>query len=78
MLSKKTKDLLTVAMANAKAAKEVSNAIDSGANPKAASVAAVTAANAIDLATAQTLSNANKVTINALLAALKAAGLMST
>jgi len=35
-------------------------------------LAAVTAANATDLPTAQTLANANKVAINAIIAALKA------
>ena len=40
-------------------------------------VAAVTAPNATDLASAQTLANANKTQLNALIAALKAGGYIS-
>jgi hypothetical protein len=42
----------------------------------AAAVAPVSAANAVDLPSAEALANANKVAINAIIAALIAAGLM--
>lgn len=41
-----------------------------------ADVAAVSAPNATDLASAETLANANKVAINAILVAMKASGQM--
>lgn len=44
---------------------------------EAAHVAPVTTANATDLTTAEALANANKVAINALIASLITAGLMS-
>lgn len=77
MLSKKTQDIVIVALANRVAGKEVSAAINAAlpAVP-AAHVANVTTANATDLASAIALANANKVTTNAILAALQAAGLM--
>lgn len=39
MLSKRTKDILVVAMADRKAGEELASAIDSGSNPQAATVA---------------------------------------
>jgi len=65
-LSKKTQEILTVAMADKKSAKELA---DSAAR-KAAAVAPIA-----DPATATAEDAANKV--NAVIAALKAAGLMS-
>jgi len=49
----------------------------SGHTKPAATVAAVTTANATDLATAQTLVNALKVKVNELVAALKAVSLVA-
>ncbi|GGX53027.1 DUF2190 family protein [Undibacterium squillarum] len=43
-----------------------------------AAIADIAAANAADLATAQTLANATKATVNALLASLRAAGIIKT
>lgn len=77
-LSALARNYLTVALANKKISKEVADAIDSASNLHAAAhVANVTAVDATDLASAEALANANKVTINAILAALQAAGLMS-
>lgn len=45
--------------------------------PVAATVAAVSAAAATDLGTTETLANANKAAINAILVSLKAAGIMA-
>lgn len=45
--------------------------------PVAATVAAVSTANATDLATAEALANQLKTTVNAILTSIKAAGLMS-
>lgn len=77
-LSKDAKYILEVAMANSKAADEISAAIDAAA-PKAAAahVANVTVADATDLPSAEALANANKAAINAILASLQAAGLMA-
>lgn len=44
---------------------------------KATTVAAIATANATDLATSEALANQTKTTVNAILAALKAAGLMA-
>ena len=76
-LTKDTKDRLVIALTDAKAGAEVAAAIEAGGNVQAASVAAVTTADAVDLTTAEALANANKVAINAVIAALKAAGLMA-
>lgn len=65
-LSKKTQEILTVAMADKKSAKELGDS----ASRKAATVAAIA-----DPSTATAEDVANKV--NAVIAALKAAGLMS-
>jgi len=46
--------------------------IDSGVAAAVAALTPVTTANATDLPTAQALANANKVAINAIIAALKA------
>jgi len=75
-LSTKARKRFETAMARRAEAEEILNAIDAGGNTPAAHVANVTTANAIDLASAEALANANKVTINAILAALQAAGLM--
>lgn len=45
--------------------------------PTAANVAAITTANASDLATAQALANQTKTTVNAIITALQGAGLMA-
>lgn len=76
-LSQKQREVLTVALANAEVANGIADAIDAAAGTPAADVAAVSAPNATDLASAETLANANKAAINATLAALKAAGLMA-
>lgn len=77
VLSKDAKYRLEVAIADRRAAKEISDAIEAGSNPQAANVANVTTADATDLPTAVALANANKAKINELLAALQAAGLMA-
>lgn len=76
-LSKNAKERLVIALTSRKVGAEVSAAIDASSAKVAAHVASVSAPNATDLASAETLANANKVTINAILAALEAAGLMS-
>lgn len=75
-LSAKTRKRLEVAMARRASAKELADAVDAGGNTPAADVAAVATANATDLASAQALANQLKITLNATLVALKAAGLM--
>jgi hypothetical protein len=76
-LSKKTKEIMVVALADKKAATELAAAVDAAGNSQAAHVANVTAADATDLASAEALANANKAAINAILAALQAAKLMA-
>lgn len=71
--SKKLQALIKVAIPDKAAAAELI-ADSSGV---AAHVANVATADATDLASAEALANANKVAINAILAALQAAGLMS-
>lgn len=75
-LSKKTKDILVVAMADKKSATELAAAVDAGSS-QAASVAAIGAQTpAVD----QTTTNANiaaiQAKVDAILASLKAAGVM--
>jgi hypothetical protein len=72
-ISTKTQHKLDVALGSKDAGAEVGAAL----NRIAADVATVSTANATDLASAEALANANKAAINAILAALKAAGLMS-
>jgi len=76
-LSKEARARLESAITRRSVAKEIADAIDAGGNAQAAHVASVSTANATDLASAEALANANKVAINALLAALQAAGLMA-
>jgi hypothetical protein len=76
-LSLKARAVLISGLANKAVGKEVADAIDSGAAVQAANVAAVAVANASDLPTAIALANANKAAINAVIAALVAAGLMA-
>lgn len=88
MLTAKTREILTVAMANAKAAKELADAVDSGANAQAASVTLFgattnlvgvdgTGSNAAPLAGTETRLDNIEAKINAILTALKNAGLMA-
>jgi hypothetical protein len=88
MLTAKTREILTVAMANAKAAKELADAVDSGANAQAASVPLFgatanlvgvdgTGSNAAPLAGTETRLDNIEAKINAILTALKNAGLMA-
>lgn len=72
-LSKNAREVLVVALANKKLATEVADRADR----QAANVPAITTANATDLASAEALANANKAAVNAIIAALQAAGLMS-
>jgi len=51
--------------------------VDNVQGGQASTVAAISTANATDLATAQALANQTKTTVNAILVALKAAGLMA-
>lgn len=86
-LSEKAKEVLIVAVANKKVGEEIAAAIDSGANAQAASVAAITSvnlvgvdgvgSNAAPLAGTETRLDAIESKINAVIAALKAAGLMA-
>jgi len=75
-LSKRTQDILVVALADKKAGQEVAASVAAALATPAAHVANVTTADATDLASAEALANANKAAINAILAALQAAGLM--
>lgn len=84
-LSTKTRKRVEVALARRDAAKELCDAVDSGGNTPAADVAAIATANAAtqtgayvqaDVQTIATLANQTKTTVNAILTALKAAGLM--
>ena len=86
-LSKRTQDIMVVAFADKKAAQETASAIGSALSTKAAHVANIadatlvgvdgTGSNAAPLAGTQTQLNAIDAKINAILAALQAAGLMS-
>jgi hypothetical protein len=76
-LSLKARTVLISSLANKSVGKEIADAIDSNVIVQAASVAAVSAANATDLPTAIALANANKIAINAVIVSLKAAGLMA-
>lgn len=75
-LSQTTKNTIQAGLASKKAGLELSAAVDASTAKVSASVAAIATADASDLATAITLANANKAKINAILVALKAAGLM--
>lgn len=88
-LSAKTKKRIEVALARRAEANELIAAVEAGANAKAASVAAIgtttnltgvdgTGNNAADLATTEARLDAIESKINAILAALKAAGLMAS
>jgi hypothetical protein len=89
-LSQKAKEVLIVAVANKKVGEEIAAAIDSGSNPQAASVSpiGVTAAlvgtdgsagagDAAPLAETESRLDAVEGKIDAVIAALKAAGLMA-
>lgn len=69
-LSKKTKEIMVVALADKKAGQELAAAVDAAANNQAATIAAIA-----DPSTATAEDVANKV--NAVIAALKAAKLMA-
>lgn len=88
-LSAEAKRVLEIAMGSRPLASEVAAAIDSGSNPQAASVAALgattdltgvdgTGDNAADLATTEARLDAIEAKIDALISALKAAGLMAS
>lgn len=78
MLSQRTQDLITNAIADEAGAAELIAAINASEGfTEAADVAAVSTANATDLASAEALANANKTAINAILSSLKAAGIMA-
>ena len=87
MLSQDAKNRLTIALTSEEAGNEVSDAIDSGSNPQAATVAAIsgvnlvgvdgTGSNAAPLAGTETRLDAIESKINAILTALKNAGLMA-
>ena len=88
-LSAEAKRVLEIAMGSRPLASEVSAAIDSGSNPQAASIAALgvttdltgvdgTGSNAADLATTESRLDAIEAKIDALISALKAAGLMAS
>lgn len=88
-LSKNTKKRIEVALARRAEANELIAAVEAGANAQAATVAAFgattnltgvdgTGNNAADLATTEARLDAIESKINAILAALKAAGLMAS
>lgn len=80
-LSPRTRRRLEVAMARRQEAMEIADAIDAAtvaSGSSAEPVADVAVEDATDEQTAAALANANKATINALLAALRSAGLMKT
>jgi hypothetical protein len=88
-LSQKARNVLKVAVANKAVAQEIADAIDTGANEKAASVAPIgttanlvgvdgTGSNAAPLAGTESRLDAIESKVDALIAALKAAGLMNT
>jgi hypothetical protein len=87
-LSEKAKEVLIVAVANKKVGEEIAAAIDSGSNPQAASVSAIgvtanlvgvdgTGSNAAPLAGTESRLDAVEAKIDAVIAALKAAGQMA-
>jgi len=90
-LSKRTKDIMIVAMADKKAANELADAVAAGSNPQATSVAALGALADVgfvdvadvgpaDLALAADVDariSSVQGKIDAVIAALKAAGLMA-
>lgn len=73
-LTKRTKDMLTVALADKKASADL--AANSPAT-QAATVAAISTADATDLASSEALANATKAKVNEIIAALKACGAMA-
>lgn len=88
-LSAKTKKRIEVALARRAEANELIAAVEAGANAKAASVAAIgtttnlvgvdgTGSNAAPLVGTEARLDAIEAKVDALLAALKAAGLMAT
>jgi hypothetical protein len=77
-LSTNARKRLEVAIAHRATAKEIADAVDSGGNAAAAAVADIATADATDAASAVTLANATKAKVNALLAALRAAGLLAS
>lgn len=76
--SSNLKQRLTVSLADPAAETELEAAVVALEARVAANVAAVATADASDLATAITLANALKVSLNAEIAALKAAGLQAS
>lgn len=84
-LSLKARAVLISGLANKAVGKEVADAIDSGGNAQAASVAAFAPATSADLTGADTVDQASveseigalKAKVNEVVAALKAAGLMA-
>lgn len=88
-LSAKARRRLEVALARRDVAVEIADAIDSGSNPQAASVAAIgatadlvgvdgTGSNAAPLVETEARLDVVEAKIDAILAALKAAGLMAS
>jgi len=89
-ISQKARDVMRVAMANKAVAKEIADAIDSGGNPQAAAVAVIGATtnlvgtdgsggvgDAAPLAETESRLDAVEGKIDAIIAALKTAGLMA-
>lgn len=88
-LSQRTKDIMTVALADKRASQELAAAVDAAGNSQAASVAALaayspvtgvdgTGSDAASKADVDTELGAVYTKINAILSALKAAGLMAS
>lgn len=88
-LSQKTRSVLRVAVANKSVAQELADAIDAAGNSKAESVAPIgtttnlvgvngTGNNAAPLVETESRLDAVEAKIDAVIAALKAAGLMNT
>ena len=80
MASHKIEAAIKGSIANPEAASSVINAVDSALVDAAvvAAVANIATADASDPATTQALANANKAKINALLAAMRTAGILAS
>jgi len=88
-LSDKTKEIMIVALANKAAGQELAAAVDAGGNSQAAAVAAIgttvalvgvdgTGSNAAPLTETESRLDVIEAKVDAVIAALKGAGLMAT
>lgn len=76
--SQEARDRLIIALTSRSKGNEVANILAGSLQAtQISSIADVSTANATDLASAEALANANKAKINALLAALRTAGILA-